>query len=103
MLLASMKDLKVFSCTRWDQVHVFFHFSMSDAYPCIASDTARLQEYTRRVEVSTVAYNQNYGLLSFVSVNFFINKGGQVHKLLMLSCMLHHVIAGAWRSFPRLR
>ncbi|CAE7436604.1 pkd2 [Symbiodinium natans] len=41
-----------------------------------------LDEYTRRVEVSTVAYNQNYGLLSFVSVNFFINKGGQVHKLL---------------------
>ncbi|CAE7155511.1 PKD2 [Symbiodinium pilosum] len=41
-----------------------------------------LDEYTRRVEVSTVAYNQNYGLLSFVSVNFFINKGGHVYTLL---------------------
>ena len=43
------------------------------------------QEYTRRVEVSTVAYNQNYGLVSLVSVNFFINKAGHVHKLLWLS------------------
>lgn len=41
-----------------------------------------LDEYTRRVEVSTVAYNQNFGLVSLVSVNFFINKAGHVHKLL---------------------
>lgn len=41
-----------------------------------------VDEYTQRVEIAVVAYNQNYGLLSLVSVNFFFNRGGRIHQLL---------------------
>eukprot|EP00439_Symbiodinium_sp_Y106_P082774 s138_g22.t1 len=33
-----------------------------------------LDEYTQRVELGMVAYNQNHGLISLVSVNFFFNR-----------------------------
>lgn len=41
-----------------------------------------IDEYTQRVEIAIVAYNQHYGLLSRVSVNFFFNRGGRIHQLL---------------------
>ena len=60
--------------------------SARDIVPCsVKNGPSQFEEYTRRVEVSTVAYNQNFGLVSLVSVNFFINKAGHVHKLLWLS------------------
>ena len=41
-----------------------------------------IDEYTQRVEIAIMAYNQNYGLLSRISVNFFFNRGGRIHQLL---------------------
>lgn len=50
-----------------------------------------LDEYTQRVELGMVAYNQNHGLISLVSVNFFFNRAGHVYKLI-------HV-QSAWASW----
>jgi len=41
-----------------------------------------LDEYTQRVEIGIVSYNQNYGLISLVTVNFFLNRAGLFHKLI---------------------
>ena len=30
--------------------------------------------YTQRVEIGVVSYNPNYGLISLVTVNFFLNR-----------------------------
>mmetsp|Transcript_90191 Transcript_90191/g.160642 ORF Transcript_90191/g.160642 Transcript_90191/m.160642 type:complete len:855 (+) Transcript_90191:87-2651(+) len=38
-------------------------------------------EYTQRIQLGIVSYNQNYGLVSLVTVNFFINRGGHIYKL----------------------
>eukprot|EP00931_Biecheleriopsis_adriatica_P013070 TRINITY_DN11438_c0_g1_i1.p1 TRINITY_DN11438_c0_g1~~TRINITY_DN11438_c0_g1_i1.p1 ORF type:complete len:876 (-),score=181.08 TRINITY_DN11438_c0_g1_i1:39-2666(-) len=39
-------------------------------------------ERTQRVQIATVSYNQNYGLLSLITVNFFINRGGHIYKVI---------------------
>jgi len=39
-----------------------------------------LDEQTQRVEIAIVAYNQNYGLISLVTVNFFFNRAGHIYK-----------------------
>ncbi|CAK9060672.1 unnamed protein product [Durusdinium trenchii] len=41
-----------------------------------------LDEYTQRVEIGVVSFNQNYGLISLVTVNFFHNRAGLFHKLI---------------------
>eukprot|EP00930_Biecheleria_cincta_P068799 TRINITY_DN56629_c0_g1_i1.p1 TRINITY_DN56629_c0_g1~~TRINITY_DN56629_c0_g1_i1.p1 ORF type:complete len:895 (+),score=178.65 TRINITY_DN56629_c0_g1_i1:33-2717(+) len=40
-----------------------------------------LDQQTQRVEVGMVAYNQNYGLISLVTINFFFPRGGHIYKL----------------------
>lgn len=41
-----------------------------------------LDEQTQRVEIAIVAYNQNYGLISLVTVNFFFNRAGHIYKVI---------------------
>jgi len=41
-----------------------------------------LDEYTQRVEIGIVSYNQNYGLISLVTVNFFFNRAGHIYQLI---------------------
>eukprot|EP00931_Biecheleriopsis_adriatica_P084400 TRINITY_DN5821_c0_g1_i1.p1 TRINITY_DN5821_c0_g1~~TRINITY_DN5821_c0_g1_i1.p1 ORF type:complete len:974 (-),score=182.80 TRINITY_DN5821_c0_g1_i1:36-2660(-) len=40
-----------------------------------------LDERTQRVEIGIITYNQNYGLISLVTVNFFFNRAGRIHKV----------------------
>ncbi|CAJ1456645.1 unnamed protein product [Effrenium voratum] len=40
------------------------------------------QRYTQRVEIGIVSYNQNYGLISLVTVNFFFNRAGHIYQLI---------------------
>lgn len=40
-----------------------------------------LDEQTERVEIAYIQYNFEYGLYSAVTVNFFFNRGGMIHKL----------------------
>lgn len=43
-----------------------------------------LDERASRVEVSMVVYNAQYGIYTYVSANFFLNRGGNIYKLLHL-------------------
>ena len=40
----------------------------------LAPSCGKLRRYTQRVEIGIVSYNQNYGLISLVTVNFFLNR-----------------------------
>jgi len=43
-----------------------------------------LDERATRVEISMVFYNPQHGIYTYVSANFFLNRGGNIYKLLHL-------------------
>lgn len=51
-------------------------------------------EYTQRVEIGVVSYNPNYGLISLVPVNFFLNRAGH-HKLIHVQSALSSQLLAA--------
>ncbi len=47
-----------------------------------------------KVEISFVTYNPQYGLYSFAGANFFFNRGGHIHKLVLVKSSFAHLIPG---------
>eukprot|EP00746_Dinoflagellata_sp_MGD_P152328 gnl/MRDRNA2_/MRDRNA2_83580_c0_seq3.p1 gnl/MRDRNA2_/MRDRNA2_83580_c0~~gnl/MRDRNA2_/MRDRNA2_83580_c0_seq3.p1 ORF type:complete len:863 (+),score=149.05 gnl/MRDRNA2_/MRDRNA2_83580_c0_seq3:151-2739(+) len=47
---------------------------------CANAKQPWLDELTQRIEISMLTYNPEYGLISMVQVNFFLDRGGFLHK-----------------------
>eukprot|EP00930_Biecheleria_cincta_P082567 TRINITY_DN72282_c0_g1_i1.p1 TRINITY_DN72282_c0_g1~~TRINITY_DN72282_c0_g1_i1.p1 ORF type:complete len:897 (+),score=169.91 TRINITY_DN72282_c0_g1_i1:58-2691(+) len=47
-----------------------------------------IDEQTARVEISTIIYNPQYGLYTYVAINFMFNRGGHIYKF--VHCMSNY-------------
>ncbi|CAE7910488.1 pkd-2, partial [Symbiodinium sp. KB8] len=60
-----------------------------------------LDEQTARVEVSYVVFNAQYGLYTYVSINFLFNRGGHVYRFTdMISCFQDPLRTSMGNSIP---
>mmetsp|Transcript_92812 Transcript_92812/g.199050 ORF Transcript_92812/g.199050 Transcript_92812/m.199050 type:complete len:871 (-) Transcript_92812:18-2630(-) len=92
-MLVDMED----GCAHLDKKN---HTGACSCTACMESGVGLpyVDEQTQRVEIGFIVFNAEYGLFSLVTVNFFFNRGGMIHKFVHVQSSWSNHFAGPFLS-----